>query len=130
MAQPQGSLRTDGGRIDGSLGTDVVAGDFAIGAGFGTTPIVAVLAGSTDQRGQITVTADATAALATATVILTFADGAFVVAPIPFASVHSDNAITDSNSVRAVATTTALTLTLDVLPVDTKVYVFKYACVA
>ena len=130
MAQPQGSLRTDGGRIDGSLGTDVVAGDFVIGAGFGTTPVVAVLAGSTDQRGQITVTADATAAQATATVILTFADGAFKVAPVCGASVYSDSAITDTGHVRVVSDTTTMTMTLDVLPVDTKIYVFKYWSIA
>ena len=104
--------------------------DFTIGAGFGTTPVVAVLAGSTDQRGQITITCDATAAQATATVLLTFADGAYAVAPIAMATVYSDNAITDSGSVRCVSSTTTMTMTLDVLPVDTKVYVFKWVCIA
>ena len=130
MTQPQGSLRTDGGRLDGSLGTDTVAGDFVVGAGFGTTPVVAVLAGSTDQRGQITITCDATAAQATATLVHTFKDGAFAVAPISFCSVYGDNAITDSGSVRSVSTTTTATHTLDVLPVDTKIYVFKWLNVA
>jgi hypothetical protein len=104
----------------------LVAGDFTIGAGFGTTPILAITAGSNDISGHFTVTCDATAAQATATIVIVFTDLAYPNAPHAIANVFSDNAITDSGSVRAVVTTTQITITLDVLPVDTKVYTFSY----
>lgn len=131
MAQKQGNSSTGGGRIDGSVGTASVAGDFVLGAGWGTTPVVALLAGSTDQRGQLTITCDATAAQATATVVHTYSDGAYATqAPVTTVQVQSDSAITDSNHCRSTSTTTACTWTLDVLPVDTKIYVWKYVYVA
>ena len=130
MAQKLGNSSTAGGRITGDIGTALVAGDFTLGAGWGTTPVLAITTGSNDQRGKFTVTCDATAAQATATVVITFTDGAFPAAPIPHVMMFSDNAITDSGSVRATSTTTAMTITCDVLPVDTKIYTFHYVLVA
>jgi len=128
MAQPlvPGTLAAT--TINGSHGTATVAGDIVVGAGFGTTPVLA-LTRCNDRRGLIQVTCDATAAQATATLVYTFSDGAYSAAPAPIVNVYSDSAITDSGSVRAVATTTALTITLDVLPVDTKIYNFTYLLV-
>ena len=131
MAQAQGSLRTDGGRIDGSIGTALVAGDVTLGAGWGTTPVLAITTGSSDQRGRLTITCDATAAQATSTIAIAFSNGAYSSAPFVRVQVYSDNAITDSGSVRvATVSTTGFTATLDVLPVDTKIYVFDYDCIA
>lgn len=130
MAQIQGSASSAGGRLDGSAQqTALVAGDFTLGAGWGTTPIVALTAGSTDQRGTLQITCDATAAQATATVILTFADGAYVAAPFVQVTSTNNQAI-DTGHVIVTSTTTATTWTFQVLPVDTKVYIFHYRCIA
>lgn len=127
MAQKQGNSSSAGGRIDGSLGSAVVAGDFTLGAGWGTTPVVAVLATSTDQRGQITITCDATAAQATATVALAFTDGDYAAIPHVECTVYSDSAITDTGHIRvATVSASGFTATLDVLPVDTKIYVIRW----
>ncbi len=134
MAQKQGNSSSDGGRLDGSLGTAVAAGNVAIGAGWGGTAAAAIRSGSTDQRGVITITASATTpAQATATIALTFADGAYASAP-PFFQwtlLSCDNAVAEPNSFSAQAcTTTALTCTYGTLPVATKVYVFGYCVIA
>ena len=130
MPQKMGSSSAKGGRVTGDIGTDVVTGDIVRGAGFGTTSLISIQSGSNDVRGTLTVTCDATAAQATATLVYTFSDGAYPVAPHCMVNVHSDSAITDSGSVRSTCTTTALTITLDVLPVDTKIYVFTYLSIA
>ena len=131
MAQQQGSLRTDGGRLDGSLQkTTVAASDFALGAGWGSTASAAVTSGSTDQRGQIVVTSGGTGqSQATATVVFTYADGAFASAPFCICTVTSTSAI-DEGHLTWSSTTTALTLTYSVLPVDTKEYTITYAVIA
>lgn len=132
MAQKQGSKTSDGGRLDGSNATAVTDADFAIGAGWGGTATFTVTAGSTDQRGQIVITASATTpAQATATVALTFVDGAY--ASTPFAIVQlalSTNAVADPQPTAVSATTTGLSWTSGVLPVATKEYTFNYAVIA
>jgi hypothetical protein len=132
MAQKQGNSNTDAGRLDGSIGTAVASGDFALGVGWGTTATLAVSTGSNDQRGEVTVTSSGTGqAQATATVVLTFKDGAY--AGKPFALVNlQDNtqAITDNQPTDVLAATTTLTWKHSVLPVDTKTYTFGYVVVA
>jgi len=132
MAQQQGNSSSDGGRLDGTLQKNtVVAGDFALGAGWGTTPVVAVTAGSTDQRGSISITADATPAQATATVVFTFADGAYAATPFALVNLQdSTSAADDAQPTSVECTTTALSWTCGVLPVDTKVYIFNWVVVA
>lgn len=130
MPQKQGSSSADAGRLDGSLGTAAVAGDFALGVGWGDAATKAVLAGSTDQRGKLTVTSGGTGqAQATATVAHTFADGAYAAAPFAILTVTSTSAI-DEGHVTWSSTTTVCTWTFSVLPVDTKVYTFTYAYIA
>lgn len=130
MAQLQGNSSSNGGRLDGSLQrTASAVGDFVLGAGWGTTPVVALTAGSTDQRGTLTITADATPAQATATVVHTFADGAYESAPFPQMTVTNDASI-DTGHVVVTTTTTAATWTYSVLPVDTNIYIFHYQYVA
>lgn len=127
MAQPQGKSSTDGGRIDGTLGTAAVAGDFVLGAGWGSTRSATVTAGSNAQRGKLTLTASGSSyAQATATVVFTFPDGAYNVAPpCGIVTVTSDSSI-DEGHVTVVNTTTTSTWTFSVLPVSTKIYVFHY----
>lgn len=131
MPQQQGSSFAGGGRLDGSLQkTTLATANIAIGAGWGTTGSFTLLTGSTDQRGQITVTASgASFAQATATMVLTFADGAYNAAPFCIPHVTSNSAI-DEGHLTWTSTTTALTLTFSVLPVDTKIYKITWACIA
>jgi len=130
MAQKQGPSSTSGGRLDGAIGTAAVAGDFALGAGWGNTASAAVTTGSNDQRGTLTVTSAGTGqSQATATVVHTFSDGAYASAPHPIVTVTSTSAI-DEGHVTVTCTTTAATWTFSVLPVDTKAYTFHYAYIA
>lgn len=131
MPQIQGGSSSDGGRLDGSLQkTAVAAANFVVGAGWGTVAAFALTAGSTDQRGSFTVTASTTGvAQATATIVFTFADGAWAAAPFCIATTTNNNSI-DTGHVTWSSTTTALTLTFSLLPVDTKVYTFTYALIA
>lgn len=101
-----------------------------LGAGWGGTATRALTAGSTDQRGILTITASATTpAQATATVVHTFADGAWVAAPFGGIWVTSDSAIDEGHVVLTTTTTTA-TWTFSVLPVATKIYIFRYLYIA
>lgn len=134
MPQKQGNSTSDGGRLDGSLGTALAAANVAIGAGWGGTATFAIRTGSTDQRGVITITASATTpAQATATIAITFADGAFAVAPplYGFQLLYCDNAVAEPNSFQVQAcSTTVLSCTYGTLPVATKVYAFAYWAIA
>lgn len=133
MGQKQGNTSTSGGRLDGSIGTATVAAShIAIGAGWGTVATVTVAAGSTDQRGSCTVTASTTGvSQATATVTLTFADGAYASTPFGFVNLQDNtNAITERQPTDVACTTTALSWTNSVLPVDTKTYTFNWLVIA
>jgi hypothetical protein len=133
MTQLQGSRTASGGRLDGSNATEVTAANFAIGVGWGGTATFTITDDSTDQCGQIVITASTTTpAQATATVTLTFADGAYGgTAPIPMVTLASSTqAVNDPQPTAVVATTTALSWTSGVLPVATKVYTFNYILVA
>jgi hypothetical protein len=133
MPQIQGSRTAEGGRLDGSNGTEVTASNFAIGAGWGSAATFTVANDSTDQCGQIVITASATTpAQATATVTLTFADGAYyATAPVPIVILaDSTSAVNDAQPTDVLASTTALSWTSGVLPVSTKVYTYNYICVA
>jgi shikimate 5-dehydrogenase len=131
MAQLEGNSSSSGGRLNASLQkTTAVVGDFVLGAGWGGTATAVLLAGSTDQAGTLTITASATTpAQATATVVHTFKDGAYKNAPHSMVIVTSNSAI-DEGHVVSTTTTTAGTWTFSVLPVATKIYVFKYLYVA
>lgn len=64
-----------------AAGTAIVAGDLSIGAGWGSTATVSIAAGSTDQRGSFTITANGTGLAAFPTMSLTFHDGTWTTAP-------------------------------------------------
>lgn len=132
MSQPQGNSSTAGGRIDGSIGNPVVAGDFTLGTGWGTTASIAVAAGSTDQRGECTITSAGTGqAQATADVTRVYKDGGF--AGTPFARVQlidNSNAVTEAQPVNQSATTTQHAWRHAVLPVATKTYKFSWLVIA
>ncbi len=133
MPQIQGPQTSSGGRLDGSLATTITAANVALGVGWGNgTLVLAIVAGSNCQRGSLTVTSvGAAQAQATATVTITFPEGAY--ASTPFALVNlQDNtqAITDGQPTDVACSTTALSWTHSVLPVDTKTYTFAWHVVA
>ena|SRR5689334_10050594 len=131
MAQPQGPSTTAGGRLDGSIGTAAVAGDFALGAGWGAGT-KAVTTGSNAQRGELVITAVTGGGLAqaTATVVFTFPDGAYASAPWVYVDETNDNSIDTGRFAVTTVTTTAVTLTFSLLPVNTKIYKLRYWVVA
>lgn len=133
MAQKQGNSSTDGGRLDGSIGTAVTSANIAVGAGWGDgAVVVTVAAGSNDQRGSVTIqSVGSNQAQATATVALTFADGAYASTPHAIVMlVNNDNAVTTAQPQSIACTTTALSWTQSVLPVATKIYKFTWLVVA
>lgn len=133
MPQLQGSKSSSGGRLDGSNATNVAAANFAIGAGWGGTATFTVRADSTDQRGSITITASATTpAQATATVALTFIDGAYTATPPSFnvSLVANTQAVTETGATAMTCTTTALSWVHSALPVATKTYTYNWIVIA
>jgi len=69
-------------RLGGNgCGTAVVAADFTPSAGFGATASVSVATGSTDMRGEITITAAGAGTGANPTCAFVFKDGAYEAAP-------------------------------------------------
>jgi hypothetical protein len=132
MTQPQGMSSTAGGRLAGNIGTAVVSGDFVLGAGWAGGATIAVTAGSTVGRGSAVITAKTTTpAQATATVVFTFPDGAFAAAPHCFTTTTNDNSLTAATAfANTTVTTTAVTWTHSVLPVDTKLYTINWLIVA
>jgi hypothetical protein len=113
-------------RISYRAGKALVAGDFALSGGFGSTASVAVLAGSTDACFQIVVTSAGTGQGASPTCILTFADGAWK-APdgstvVPFAMPRRNGGDQPTVGFNYTATATALTLTLQGTPVAGETY--------
>lgn len=79
-------------------GTPVVAADFALSAGFGSTASVAVAAGSTDRKGRITITSAGTGQGANPTCTLTPKD-AYDAAAIAVLTTRGDEAGDDQLSV-------------------------------
>lgn len=133
MPQLQGSNSADGGRLDGSLQqTTLTSSAFALGVGWGDGTLVKTLtAGSTDQRGQLTITSvGSNQAQATATVTLTFADGAYSSTPFVYATSTNDNSIDTGRFKVTSVSTTAVTFTFSVLPVATKIYILNYLVIA
>jgi hypothetical protein len=133
MPQIQGPQTSSGGRLDGSLATTLVAGNVALGVGWGDgTLVLSIAAGSNCQRGSLTVTSvGSNQAQATATVSITFPEGAY--ASTPFALVNlQDNtqAVGDGQPTDVACSTTVLSWTHSVLPVATKTYTFAWHVVA
>lgn len=130
MPQPQGPSSTSGGRLDASIGTALAAGDVALGAGWGATT-VAITAGSNAQAGRLTLTCATGGGLAqaSATITITFPQGAYNAAPWGYMLTTNDNSI-DTGHVATSTTTTTLVGTYSVLPVNTKIYVIDYLVIA
>ena len=114
-------------RLAASVGTAIVAADYAAHANWGTTPTIAPLAGSTDTRGSVTVTAQATTG-ANPTLTLTFKDGAYAAAPLVVACKGGTAAAAPTTTFWiASSTTTTAVFTLIGTPTAGNDYVLNYA---
>jgi hypothetical protein len=111
------------------VGTGLVAGDFALSAGFGTTASVAVASGSKDVRGAITVTSAGVGQAANPTITLTFKDGAFPAAPFAVVARAGGSQRTVPVEVTTVSTT-QLVATFLGTPVAAETYTLSWTVTA
>lgn len=81
-------------RLRADRGTALVAGDFTLSSGFGSTASIGTITG-TDQRFRATITSAGTGQAANPTVILTFQDGTWSTAPF-FVTSRAGGALTQS----------------------------------
>lgn len=107
-------------------GPDITSADVAISAGWGGTASVAVLAGSNDTRGKLTVTASATPA-ADPTITVTY-DKAKEAAPFVFAQRCDEDQAAGDFRVSDITTTTFV-ITFEGTPVAAEVYEVEYLVV-
>lgn len=95
-------------RIKTALGTALVAGDFALSAGFGTTATVTGVIG-TDQGWTITVTSSGTGQAANPTITLTFHDGTWTLSPITVSKMSGGTGAVTQLTESPTATTNVIT---------------------
>ena len=98
--------------------------DWALSAGFGSTASVAVVSGSNDQRGRITITSAGTGQGANPTATLTFKDGTWGTAPYAIVCRGGGNQLSVPVSVSCTATT--LVITFVGTPVAAETYTIDY----
>lgn len=106
-------------------GTALVAGDFALSAGWGATASVGSISGD-DSHATFTVTASGAGIAANPTIVLTFKDGTWTNAPWvdPRVVRTSDRADLPTPVEVTTVTATAVTLTWVGTPTDTRTYTF------
>jgi len=135
LTQPAGGALTNALRIDSTqhtilkrikatFGTSLVAGDFALSAGWGTTASVGTITGF-DQWMQFTITSAGTGQGASPTATLTFKDGTWTNAPIAVCQ-RADRA--NQAGVHFTWTTTATTLVLTFGGTPVAAETFVVAC--
>lgn len=110
-------------RLKVNQGTALVAGDFALHANWGSTASVAVATGGKDNKFQITVTSAGTGQGANPTVVLTFKDGTFTVAPV--AVVCRGGGSQNTLPVFCTCTATTLTITFVGTPVAAETFIIN-----
>ena len=102
-------------------GTALVAGDFALSAGWGTTASVGTITGN-DQWLQATITSAGTGQGASPTATLTFKDGTWTSAPIAVCQ-RADRASQTTIEFTWTTTATTLVLTFEGTPVAAETFV-------
>ncbi|HXF71610.1 MAG TPA: hypothetical protein VNO79_03255 [Actinomycetota bacterium] len=110
--------------VAGTEDTELAAADVTLGGAWGTSPSVAVAAGSKDHRGRITVTSGSGTPGANPTVTVTF-KRAFASAPFVVVSKGDTGAGTWVVTSRS---TTAFTATFVGTPAASTAYVLDYIC--
>jgi hypothetical protein len=130
-AMGQNSIRSSGtfsgdyfaNRLWANYGTGLAPSDFSL-SGWGSSASVSVYPGSTDQRGQIVVTANGSGIGANPTVTLTFHDGTWFSAP--FAIVGRNDANAPAGAPTWSITPTTLVITFQGTPVAGRYYTFTW----
>lgn len=119
------------GQITATGNTALAAGNIALGAGWGAST-VAITTGANDVAGQLVITCATGGGLAqaTATITITFATPYATAPRVALVTTSNDNDITTGMPIAYSVSTTALTLTYSVLPVNTKIYKINYVVVA
>jgi hypothetical protein len=113
-------------RQSATNGTQTVAADYVLSAGWGNTATVSIVSTSRDMRGVVSVTANGAGIVANPTVKLTWKDAAWSLSP--FAVVCSENHTNDQTTVPWNVLTTAndVTFTWAGTPTGGKIYAFSY----
>jgi hypothetical protein len=112
---------TFAGRLGLVGGTALVAGDFALSAGFGASASISAIAtGTNDSRGRITITSAGAGQGASPTCTLTFKDGTWTTAP--FAVVCRSGGSQPTIPVSATTTATTMVITFHGTPVAAETY--------
>jgi hypothetical protein len=118
-----------GRRLQMNSGTNLVAGDFALSAGWGATRSISnILNGSKDTRGEFTVTSAGAGQAANPTITLTFKDGAF--GGNPMAIVKRNGGTGANTEPTWVTLATTLTMTFPATPVAGLTYTFAFHVIA
>lgn len=111
--------------VDNKAGSALLAAAITASAGFGSTVVKAVTAGSSDVRGRITLTPGGAGIAANPTFAIAFQDGAFDDAP--FVSITRADVLATAALIRVTArSTTGFTVTFVGTPVDGEAYIFDY----
>lgn len=118
------------GQITAEGQTALAASDCVVGAGWGTASVFALAATANDVAGNFSITASTSGvAQSTATLVITFKTPYAATPRAVLTNATNDNSI-DTGRFKAVVTTTTLTLTHSLTPVDAKVYLGNYVIVA
>lgn len=116
-------------RITESGGTSLVAGDFALSAGWGSTASIGSLRGSDGNWAGTISTAGITLG-ANPTLTLTFKDGTWTTAPVCVLDMSgTSDAANLATKITWVEAATTLTITFNGTPVVTNTYVFSAHCI-
>lgn len=115
------------GRVFG-IGTVHVAGDYALSAGWGTSPSVSAIA-ARDTGGRVTITAGTGAPTANPTVTLTWKDGTWTTIPSVVVSRGDIVAPATATWAMTTASATAPVFTFLGTPVASSVYVLDFLAV-
>lgn len=112
----------------------LVSGDFALSAGWGTSPVLTIVSGSHDQNGAFTVQAKATTA-ANPTVTLTFHDGTWTTPPVVVcdrtdiaAATGTPSATVTNQFVPTTVSATQIVFTFNGQPVANSTYGCSFIC--
>lgn len=120
------------GQITATGNKALVAGNVALGAGWGADATVELTSGANDVAGQLVVSAlvgGGAMAQATATVTITFATPYSAAPRAVLISTTNTNSL-DTGHATYTVSTTSLVITFSLLPVTAKAYTFNYAVIA
>ncbi|HEY6827725.1 MAG TPA: hypothetical protein VI259_12785, partial [Gemmatimonadaceae bacterium] len=121
-----GLLRTT--RVSLGAATALIAGDFALSAGWGSTASIGSLAG-TDGAWTGTITTGGSGIAANPTLALTFHDGTWTSAPVCVVEMSATSDGTNlTTKTTYTRTATVLTITFNGTPVTGNTYVFSSEC--